>query len=226
MLFLNCDGTLLSDEKRHYAAYTSTLEMPDIGGVPIPEREYWSLKREGRPWEGVLRRSKVFPGRFTRFKERFEERLEAPEFLSLDELKPGTETFLGKVYTKTPIVLLAQRRERAALDNELEDLGVRKYFVEVLSGVPRETRRKDPDLQWKHKAALIRARYRLLPTDALYLGDTEIDVQAARSLGFGVWLIEGGHRTKTLQIKANPDRIEANLPGSLKHMLPGGRWQR
>lgn len=226
MLFLDLDGTMLHVEKRHYAAYTGVLEMPDMRGVPIPAREYWGLRKEGKPWDVILKRSRLFAPKYPRFQERFEERLEAPELLSLDELKEGTHTFLGKLYTKTPIVLVTQRRDAEALESQLVELGIRKYLVEVLSGAPKRQRRPNPDLRWRHKAALVRARYKLLPTEALFVGDTETDVRAARSLGFEVWLVEGGHRTKALQIKADPDRIEANLPASLKHMLPGGRWQR
>jgi beta-phosphoglucomutase-like phosphatase (HAD superfamily) len=226
VLFLDLDGTLLAVEKRHYAAYRGVLELPEVRGIPIPEREYWGLKREGKPWDVVLKRSRLLPTKYALFRERFEARLEAPELLSLDELKTGTPTFLGKVYTKTPIVLVTQRGDGEALENQLVDLKIRKYFVEVLSGRPKPQRRPQPDLRARHKAALVRARYRLLPTEALWVGDTETDVKAARSLGFEVWLVEGGHRTKALQMKADPDRIEANLPASLKHMLPGGRWQR
>lgn len=226
MLFLDLDGTVLHDETRHYAAYTAVLGMPDCRGVPIPEREYWGLRKEGKPWDLALKRSRLLPMKYGVFQERFEARLEAPELLALDELKEGTHTFLGKLHTKTPIVLVTQRRDGEALENQLVDLGIRKYFVEVLHGAPKRQRRASPDLRWRHKAALVRARYKLLPTEALYVGDTETDVRAARSLGFEVWLVEGGHRKKALQVKADPDRIEANLPASLKHMLPGGRWQR
>jgi hypothetical protein len=43
---------------------------------------------------------------------------------------------------------------------------------------------------------------------------------------FEVWLVEGGHRKKELEIKADPDRIVADLSASLRFLLPGGRWQR
>ena len=58
------------------------------------------------------------------------------------------------------------------------------------------------------------------------MGDTENDVKMAKDLGFEVYLVEGGHRTRDLQIKADPDRLVPDLPGSLKFLLPGGRWQR
>lgn len=226
MLFVDLDGTLLSVEKRHYAAYASVLEMPDVRGIPIPFREYWGLRREGKPAEVILKRSRLLPTRHELFRDRFEGRLEAPELLGLDEPREGLLTFLGKLHTKTPIVLVTQRRDRETLESQLVDLAVRRYFVEVLAGAPKRPRRPEPELRWRHKAALIRARYRLPPTQALYLGDTETDVRAARSLGFEVWLIEGGHRSKPLQVKADPDRIVANLSAALEHALPGGRWQR
>jgi phosphoglycolate phosphatase-like HAD superfamily hydrolase len=226
MLFLDFDGTLLDDTARHYATYVELLSQPDLRGLPIPEREYWGLRRENKPVDDILRRSRLFPTKFKQFAERFAERVETPEMLMLDKVRPGTETALGKLYTKTPIVLCTQRRDGDALKNQLASVGLDKYFAEVLFGAPKPGRRVTKDDRWQHKASLIKARYRILPQNALYIGDTENDVQAARSLKFEVWLVEGGHRTKEQQIKADPDRIEADLVGALKHLLPGGRWQR
>lgn len=226
MLFLDLDGTLVDAAKRHYATYVDVLGAPDMRGVPIPEKEYWGHRRENKPIDDVLRKSRLFPTKFKAFGERFAERLETPEMLALDTLRVGTETALGKLHTKTPIVLVTQRRDATELENQLARLGVRKYFAEVLSGAPKPGRRVTPDDRWQHKAGLFRARYKLLPTNALLVGDTETDVKAGKSVGFEVWLVEGGHRTKELQIKADPDRIIADLVGGLKYLLPGGRWQR
>ena len=226
MLFLDLDGTTLDVSKRHYQTYVEVLGVADVRGVPIPEREYWALRRENKPWEEIVKLSRVFPTKYKLYQERFDERLETPEMLDLDTLRTGTETFLGKMYTKIPIVLVTLRKDGEALESQLAALGIRKYFVTVLFGAPKLGRRKDPDARWKHKAHLVRARYKILPTESLYIGDTETDVKCGRDLGFEVMLVEGGHRKKELQMKADPDRIVADLPAALKHILAGGRWQR
>lgn len=226
MLFLDLDGTILDDTARHYATYIEVLGMAEIRGSPIPEREYWALRRRGEPWAEILGMSRLFPTKMKLFGERFEARLETPEMLMLDRLRPGTDTTLGKLYTKTPIILVTQRREVENLESQLAELGIRKYFTTVLGGAPAKTRRVDKDARWKHKAELVRRRYKILPTEAVYIGDTETDVKAARALKFEVFLVEGGHRTKELQVKADPDRIVADLPAALRFLLPGGRWQR
>ena len=226
MLFLDLDGTVLDVRKRHYAAYVSVCEMRDIKGTPMPEAEYWHWRREAKPTQDIIKASKVFPTKHKLYQQRFDERLEVPELLLLDELRPGVATFLGKVYTKTPICLVTLRRDPEALESELASMGLRRYFASVLAGAPPIPRRPDKTVRGRHKAQLIRDRYKLLPTDALYIGDTESDVQAARTLGFDVFLVEGGHRHKPLQIRSDPDRIVADLSAALKHMLPGGRWQR
>jgi phosphoglycolate phosphatase-like HAD superfamily hydrolase len=226
VLYLDLVGTLLDDRDRHYATYVEVLSAPELRGVPIPLKEYWGLRQEAKAVDEILKRSRLFPPKYKAFKQAFEERLETSEMLSLDTVREGVETALGKLYTKTPICLVTQRRAHDELLNQLEMLGIRKYFVEVLSGAPEVLRRPDKDARWKHKAELVRKRYRILPTETVYLGDTEGDVKCARSLGFEVWLLEGGHRTKELQIKADPDRIVADLPAALKYLLPGGRWQR
>ncbi len=225
MLFLDLDGTVLDVRRRHYAAYVSVCEMRDVKGTPIPESEYWHWRREGKPVADIVKASKVFPTKYALYQRRFDERLEIPELLLLDELRPGVETFLGKVYTKTPICLVTLRRDGIALESQLASLGLSKYFVTVLFGSPPTPRRPSKTVRGAFKAKLVGDRYRLLPTSALYIGDTETDVAAARTLGFDVFLVEGGHRHKALQVKAEPDRIVADLPAALKHVLPGGRWQ-
>ena len=118
------------------------------------------------------------------------------------------------------------RRDQVELENQLAQLKLKKYFAAILSGAPPKTRRPDPEIRAKTKADHVKRRYRILPTDTLLIGDTETDVKAARMLKFEVWLLENGHRNKDLQVKADPDRIEADLAASLKHLLPQGRWQR
>jgi phosphoglycolate phosphatase-like HAD superfamily hydrolase len=226
MLFLDLDGTLLDNLKRHYATYVEVLAMPELRGVALPEREYWGLRCQAKPFDEILRASRLFPTKYKLFAEKFEARLETAEMLMLDELRPGTETALGKLYTKTPIVLITQRADRVSLDTQLAAMKINKYFVEVLCGAPPKMRRVDKDARWKHKANLVRQRYKVLPTEGLYIGDTETDVKAARDLKLESWLIENGHRTKEVQIKADPDRIVPDLSGALKFLLPGGRWQR
>lgn len=226
MLFMDFDGTMLDVRKRHYATYLEVLAMPDIRGKPIPDREYWGLRHDNKPITEILKRSRLFPPKYKTFVERFEERLESPDLLGLDLLRPGTVTALGKLYTKTPIVLVTQRRDSEALESQIASLKLSQYFVTILSGAPKKLRRADPNQRWKHKAQLIRDRYRLPPTESVFVGDTETDVKVARSFGWEVYLVENGHRKKDLQIKADPDRIVPDLPGALKFLLPGGRWQR
>lgn len=241
MLFLDLDGTVLDVRSRHYAAYVSVCEMRDVKGIPIPEAEYWHWRRAAKPIADIIKASKVFPTKHRLYQQRFDEHLETPEMLLLDALRPGVQTFLGKVYTKTPICLVTLRRDREALLSQLASLGLAKYFASTLAGAPppvpnvegrnaegrkADGRRADKAHRGRFKAQLIRDRYPLLPTEAVYIGDTETDVHAARELGFDVFLVEGGHRHRPLLIKADPDRIVADLPASLKYLLPGGRWQR
>lgn len=229
MLFVDLDGTVVDDRRRHHAAYVATLERSDVKGVPIPEREYWFWKQNQGRVDDLIRRSRVFPTKHELYRERFEQLLESPDYLELDVLRPGTETFLSRVYTKTPIVLVTQRRNGSALEEQLDELGIRKYFVTVLHGAPdRAALRRGPASKARgiHKADLVRARYKIPPSESVWIGDTETDREAARSLGYRSILLEGGHRAKPKLVKAAPDRVVSDLSETLSELLPGGRWQR
>lgn len=226
MLFVDLDGTLVDARRRHYTAYRTTLQ--EQKGVPIPEREYWHWKQNQQSVDDLIQRSRVFPTKHREYRERFEKLLESPDYLELDELRPGSETFLSRIYTKTPIVLVTQRRDGEALEDQLDQLGIRKYFVTVLCGAPKPHRNRiiHGKQRAEHKASLVRGRYRIPPTESVWLGDTETDLGAAKSLGYRCFLVEGGHRSKTRLVKAGPDRIVSDVPEALADLLPGGRWQR
>src|SRR5689334_7583777 len=148
MLFLDLDGTILDDHVRHYATYVELLGQNDLRGTPIPEKEYWSLRRQNKPYDDILRMSRLFPTKFKTFQERFDQRLESPEMLALDVIRPGTETALGKLYTKTPIALITTRRDATNLESQLATLKMRKYFAEVLSGAPDPKQKANKDYRW------------------------------------------------------------------------------
>lgn len=226
MLFLDLDGTVIDDAKKHYETYAALLRDPEFRGVPMPQREYWADKLDGKSWQDAARAARLFPTKFEAFRKAFEDYVESPEMLSYDSLRTGVDTFLGKMFTKVPIVLVTQRHSHPELLAQLDKLKVRKYFVEVLSGAPPHERKPTPKTRGEAKAELVKKRYRMPPTDSLWLGDSETDVHAARSLGWEVYLVEGGHLNRRRQIEADPDRLVADLPASLKHLLPGGRWQR
>ncbi len=226
MLFMDLDGTLLDVRQRHYAVYREILGQRDIRGVPIQAKDYWGHRLEAKPIDDILKASRLFPPKYKTFVERFEQRLESPDLLTLDEVRVGVTTALQKLYTKTPICLVTQRRDENALTSQLAQLGLKKFFASVLHGAPPKPRRRTDEVRAKHKIELIKKRYRIMPTEGLYIGDTERDVEVARHFGWDVFLVEGGHRTKALQIKADPDRIVVDLAAALEFMLPGGRWQR
>lgn len=226
MLFVDLDGTILDDRRRHYAAYEATLKQPDVKGIPIPEKEYWFWKQNQGGVDDLLKRSKLFPTKYKTYKERFPLLLESPDFLDLDVLRSGSETFLSRMFTKTPIVLVTQRRDGDALMGQLGLLGIQKYFVTVLFGAPEGPRALDSKQRGRHKAERVKARYRLPPTDSIWLGDTETDREAARIMGYRSVLVEGGHRSKTRLLRCEPERIVTDLAEVLSELLPGGRWQR
>lgn len=226
MIFIDLDGTLVDDTVRQYAAYVETLSLPAMRGVPLPEREYWALRRQGTDWRQLLRKSRLLPTKFDDFHERFLARREEPDLLALDVLRPGAQTALSKLHTKTPLVLLSLRADEVQLRGQLARLGIERYFAALLWGAPPLARRVGPNHRADTKIRHVRRRYRLPPTEAVLMGDTETDVAVARSFGFECYLVEGGHRDKRLQVKADPDWIVPDLPAALETLLPGGRWQR
>ena len=224
MIFLDLDGTTLDVEERWYATYCEILAMPDMRGLPIPRRRFWENKRRQKSWEHTLSESRLLPTKC--------ERSSTASTMASRRTRrlPSIGFSVARMYCARESRYADRLRDpttrRRALENQLALLDLRRYFVEVLFGAPPTTTRARGEGRGPGTAELIRSRYRLPPTDALFTGDTETDVHCARALGWQVFLVECGHRTRKLQPHADPDRGVLDLGSALVHALEGGRWSR
>jgi len=77
----------------------------------------------------------------------------------------------------------------------LESLGLRKYFDLVLSGDSLPRKKPDP-LPLQHAAQ----RFSIMPAGLLMIGDSRVDIEAARAAGCPVFCVPYGYRgTWTMQ---------------------------
>lgn len=198
-LYLDLDGTILDVWRRHYAAYFGIVQA--LGEAPIGFGDYRAWKRSGRRVQehpsarGMIR---------TEFARRWLEIIEAPALLELDIVQPEAVESLEKLRSDGyPLRLMTLRRNREGLLLQLERLGIRCYFSDVVSpgGVgPAAT----------DKTALVQD---LLARDgrAIVVGDTEADVTTARVLGLICVCVTGGLRDRSFLQALEPDVLISSL---------------
>lgn len=201
-IVLDLDGTVLDGSSRLYACYRGILE--DHGYAPVGFETYRRMRRER-----VDRRQQLAVSRagaiYESFLSDWLERIEHPDLLALDRPQPGAARRLrewrGMGIT---LVLATLRRHPDRLEEQLARLGLAPLLDHVAvcehrlggAGKAREVEARVPDLY---------------PGECLWIGDTELDVEAARALGCPVWAVTGGERTEAYLASLAPDFLSPDL---------------
>jgi phosphoglycolate phosphatase len=201
-LVLDLDGPILEGRERHYAVYSSILR--DHGFEPLPPDEYWDLKRDRHDRREQLARSGA-ESIYDRFLAEWLERIEHPASLRLDGVQPGAAARLAEWKEDGRRILLATLRQHPEnVRTQLNELGLAGYFEGIAVA--------DYRLGSAGKVELLRRVAGALdPATTLWIGDTEVDVSAARSLGCPVCAVSSGLRTAEFLKSLAPDFLHDRL---------------
>jgi phosphoglycolate phosphatase len=196
--FFDLDGPILDVSPRYVALHHDLLA--EVGVRGMPGGLYWRRKR-ARVSEAQILRELGAPEHATGYERRRLELIESPNYLALDRCWPCVEKVLGELTDRHEMVLVTARANRPALLEELDRLGVTRFFGEVLSipaghGVDRQ------------KAGLINDYLRKngqSPDGNWIVGDTEADIGAGRLVGLFTAGVLCGIRDREWLAAARPD---------------------
>ncbi len=202
-LVFDLDGTLLDVAARHHHVYTELCAA--FGGDPLDRTTYWRLKRLRAGWPQILGASGLTTEQFAGFEAEFDARIELPENLGFDVLFPAAIPLLTAAAAHS-CVLVARRASVTALRAQLGVLALRQYFDAI------ESAAGDGEPAFKVKAGLIR---KAVPADAqaIVIGDTELDVMAATSLGYPSIAVCSGMREREILELQEPTYLVDDLGG-------------
>lgn len=213
-LFWDLDGPLLDVRARYHGVYA--LIAAELGIPPLGPVEYWSAKRRRSPLE------QLFPGiedearLRSYYLERWLARIEAPEWLSRDVLVLGALECLDRLAASHRLYLVTLRRDPAALAEQLEQLRLRPYFAGVFSGwAPDEAARLKAG--WIDQVASGPASW--------IIGDTEVDMEAARLSNIGAVGVSFGIREPDDLIRAGAAEIVDDLCRLPSLLTPSSRLE-
>lgn len=201
-VILDLDGTLLDERPRHHGCYAAIMRELEQEALPIDT--YWSLKRQAVDARGVLTQTGS-EGLGAQYERRWLSLIESPEMLALDALHVGTkETLQTWVAGGASLVLTSLRQSALGIDSQLRSLGLARLFPRRAVAPPWEKARG--------KAEAVRS---LLQEHeirrAVWIGDTEADLCAARLIGCPTWLLTCGIRSAEFLRSLLPDRLAASL---------------
>lgn len=202
-IILDLDGTILEGRHRHYACYAGILH--ELGRTPLSLPDYWRMKRRRTPLATQLAASDA-ASLAAEFSRRWQSRIEQDEFLALDVVPEGVPAILAQWQVQGHRLLLATLRHNTdGLHKQLSNLGLTPFFASILV-CPH-------NLGASGKAAAVRTALAEddKPENWLWIGDTEIDIMAARELGCRVCALTSGLRTADYLAQFAPDDLVLDL---------------
>lgn len=201
-IILDLDGPLLDGRLRHYRCYSDILL--ENGFTPRPIDEYWEMKRQRVDRHRQLTVSGA-DGIYNDFLRTWIERIEEKKYLELDRPQPGAVQRLKEWKSSgIKLILATMRNNKSNLYWQLELLELLQLLDQV---VAVGTTRKQ-----SNKADAVKPYLKKLSSDSvLWVGDTEVDIKAARLLGVRVCVVGCGLRTPNYLSTLKPNYLVSDL---------------
>lgn len=194
------DGPLLDGRQRHYQCYKDILQEFNCQTLDI--NSYWQMKRERKSRQEQLAATggEAYYDEFLRL---WVERIEEKKYLDLDVLQPDALSVLTSLHKQGRCLILATLRHNAHyLYEQLATLKIRDFFQHVVAVDAQSSADKASGVQ-----AILQDKH----GSSLWIGDTEIDSQAANKLSIPVALVSNGLRTEEYLLSLAPQYLGSNL---------------
>lgn len=165
-LFFDLDGTLFDSRARLYRLFQSLVIDSSLSF-----EEYWTIKRRGFSHSEILRERFSYSNEdYREFEKLWMEKIEATEWLALDQPFVGVKEFLFDLKSNHQLfVVTARQFEHMAID-QINNVGWGNIFKEILV-----------TSQQKEKYELIRDV--IIPKkEDWFIGDTGKDIQTGKQL--------------------------------------------
>ena len=201
-IVFDLDGTLLEGKWRHYHCYANILQ--EHGFIPIPLEQYWLMKRKRMDRKQQLACSGA-EEIYQLFLQQWTSLIESKSYLLFDYLHRNVIDLLMLLERSgTRMILATMRHDKPNLLWQLEHLGLAHFFSDVVMVDNLDGTANKADAL----CGLIEKQY---ISEYLWIGDTEIDVYAARQLGMKVAVLSSGLRTEEYLHSLQPDFLSVDL---------------
>ena len=212
ILCTDLDGPIINCEDRYYAVYKDNVL--ELGGNPIAKSDYWEQKRNRVNEKYLLKLSNVEEKYYNEYHQMKIAKIEDEYYLDKDVLQLGFHEIMSDVRKRFhKVILITLRRNKRALETQLQKLNINGYFDYILSGFSEDVP------AWKVKADLFFSTFANdgVHTDitGYFVGDTEVDILAGKEIGLKTVAVSSGIRTKETLQSYNPDIIVDDLKGFL-----------
>lgn len=192
---LDFDGTLVTCDAKQKICMRDACSTHDI---EIDIDRYWSMKREGFNNIKALERLGVEVELAQLVNGFWMQHIETLEYLRADKLFPGTLSFLDRLSQYAELWLISARKNPSLLIEQVIKLGLSNWFSDVLvvTSTPGSLKKED--------------YFRNCRLD-LYIGDSELDSNAANKAGIDCLLVSTGQRSGDFLTKNTHHQVYEDL---------------
>lgn len=201
-IVVDLDGPVLDGKLKHYNCYSYIMRLH--GFVPKGIAEYWQMKRQRVE---LIKQLEMVGAESVcdLFGKLWLELIEQPTYLAMDRLQPGArEKLIQWREQGINLILATLRHNPAGLREQLSKLKLDMIFDHILVC--------EHLAGGKGKADGVRNLFPNIKTaDVLWVGDTEVDIEAARILECPVWAVSCGIRTEAFLASLLPNYLSQFL---------------
>ena len=171
MAIFDCDGVMFDTEKTNMAYYNRILEHFELPPMTPGQFTYTHMHTVHASLDFLFKDAKM-----RREADQVRQNLNYLSLIQLMEMEPDLEPLLKKLRPGYKIAVATNRSD--TMNRVLEEHGLEGYFDMVVSAsdVARPKPYPDPLLK-------ILAHFKVLPEEAVYVGDSLVDEQAAAGAG-------------------------------------------
>jgi len=195
-LIIDLDGTLLDSSARHYAVYELISKYLKIS--PISFSDYWSYRRNGLSNLEVLLKFGLEKKYHQVAQELWFSKIESAEMLNKDRLFPGVIEWLYKWNAIIDLVLITLRSNTKGLESQIKTFNLENYFFKILS-IPHQFNGSNAKVKL--------AKENIEKNIIAWIGDSEVDIEAAKILGITAIGVSSGIRTGEALLNAGAIKL-------------------
>ncbi|MGG3937826.1 HAD family hydrolase [Geobacillus stearothermophilus] len=181
-LGIDFDGTILDSRFRHQKVLYDVLINLNFNINLEDLNDFVSYKSFGRTTEDYLKIKGFYDTK--NILRQWVENIERNSYLNLDKLYPNAETFLNTLADRYNLYLVTARKNRHGLFQQLNNLGITKYFKDILVVNPGYSSAFEKTESTK-KLGL-----------EFVIGDTEVDWNWAKNINCEFFALNWGFRNK------------------------------
>ena len=221
-LITDFDGPIMDVSDRYYRVYQQCLAETKRSGQPVREllkAEFWDMKRARVPETEIAILSGLDPAQARDFAQKRRDTVHTLPYMIYDRPVPGALETLEKVQRAgVDLVVMTMRRVRE-LDEAFNRCNLGQFFPENRCYCLANDYVKTGDVKDK-PLLMARALAELPPaSDVWMVGDTEVDIIAAKTHGVKVIGVLCGIRDRTQLEMHQPDLIANNLSEAVEIIL-------